>query len=120
MLIKIDRALIAIGNSGILGKGNIIYVPEAPTDFVIALSISNFGIISFIAILLCFIILDGYFLVRLLKLKDLKHKMFFAGFLTMFIFAQIENIGMNPFVSYGGTNIIVYFMFLGVLNSIKN
>jgi len=128
---QLDRALIAIGNSGILGKGNIIYVPEAPTDFVIALSISNFGIISFIAILLCFIILDGYFLVRLLKLKDLKHKMFFAGFLTMFIFAQIENIGMNlgllpiiglplPFVSYGGTNIIVYFMFLGVLNSIKN
>ena len=48
----------------------------------------------------------------------------------MFIFAQIQNIGMNlgllpiiglplPFVSYGGTNIIVYFMFLGILMNLK-
>ena len=58
--------------------------------------------------------------------------MFIAGFLMMFIFAQLQNIGMNlglfpiiglplPFLSYGGTNIIVYFMFLGILiSNIKN
>ena len=56
--------------------------------------------------------------------------MFIAGFLAMFFFAQIENIGMNlgllpiiglplPFVSYGGTNMIVYFMFLGILFHLK-
>ena len=52
--------------------------------------------------------------------------MFLAGFLMMFIFAQVQNIGMNlgilpiiglpmPFLSYGGTNIIFYFIFLGTL-----
>ena len=44
--------------------------------------------------------------------------------------SEIQNIGMNlgllpiiglplPFVSYGGTNIIVYFMFLGILINLK-
>lgn len=128
---QLDRALIAIGSSGFLSNNNRIYVPEAPTDFIIALTINNFGIISFIVILLCFLILDGYFLIKLWRIKNIKYKMFFSAFLLMFTFAQIENIGMNlgllpiiglplPFVSYGGTNIIVYFMFLGVLYNIKN
>lgn len=127
---QLDRALIAIGSSGMLGTGNTIYIPEAPTDFIIALTISNFGISSFIIVVLSFLILDIYFLYYLFKIRNLKYKMFYAGFLMMFIFAQIENIGMNlgilpiiglplPFLSYGGTNIIVYFMFLGVLIGIK-
>ncbi|MDE5539264.1 MAG: FtsW/RodA/SpoVE family cell cycle protein, partial [Bacilli bacterium] len=128
---QLDRALIAIGSSTLLGSKDFLYIPEAPTDFIIALSISNFGLISFIMIIICFLILDVYFLYKTFKLNNLKSKMFYAGFLTMFIFAQIQNIGMNlgllpiiglplPFVSYGGTNIIVYFIFLGMLNSLKN
>lgn len=128
---QLNRALIAIGNAKIIGANNYIYIPEAPTDFIVALSINNLGIISFLLILLCFFILDIYFLFKLFKLNNLKAKMFYAGFLMMFIFAQIQNIGMNlgllpiiglplPFLSYGGTNIIVYFMFLGVLFSLKN
>ncbi len=125
---QLDRALISIGSSSILGSNNFIYIPEAPTDFIIALSISNFGILSFIIIILAFFILDIYFLFKLFRLQNLKAKMFYAGFLMMFIFAQIQNIGMNlglfpiiglplPFLSYGGTNIMVYFMFLGILVS---
>ena len=126
---QLDRALIAIGSSSLFGTNHLIYIPEAPTDFIIALTISNYGIISFIIIALCFIILDIFFLYHLFKNQNLKFKMFYAGFLMMFIFAQLENIGMNlgilpiiglplPFVSYGGTNIIVYFMFLGILASL--
>ena len=98
---QLDRALISIGTSSFFSGNGGVYIPEAPTDFIVALSISNLGIISFI-----------------------------AGFLMMFIFAQVQNIGMNlgilpiiglplPFVSYGGTNIIVYFMFLGILVNLK-
>ncbi len=125
---QLDRALTAIGISNIFKGGNYIYIPEAPTDFIIALSINNLGIISFIIILISFIILDFYFLFKLFKAKNTKFKMFFSSFIVMFIFAQIQNIGMNlglfpiiglplPFLSYGGTNIIVYFMFLGILAS---
>ena len=114
-----------------MGGSHGVYIPEAPTDFIVALSISQLGIISFILILLSFFVLDFYFFVKLFKIKNKQYKMFIAGFLAMFIFAQIQNIGMNlgifpiiglpmPFVSYGGTNIIVYFMFLGVLVNLKN
>ena len=127
---QLDRALIAIGASSLFSTKHLIYIPEAPTDFIVALSISNFGIISFIMMGLCFIILDIFFLYHLLRNKNMTFKMFYAGFLMMFIFAQIENIGMNlgllpiigiplPFVSYGGTNMIVYFMFLGILAYFK-
>ena len=120
---QLDRALISIGTSTLFGGSNGVYIPEAPTDFIVALSISNLGIISFIIILICFFVL-------LFKINNKKNKYFIAGFLAMFIFAQIENIGMNlgifpiiglplPFVSYGGTNIIVYFMFLGILANIE-
>ena len=126
---QLDRALIAIGSSSLFSTNHLIYIPEAPTDFIIALSISNFGIISFIVIAVCFIVLDIFFLYHLFKNNNLKYKMFYAGFLMMFLFAQLENMGMNlgilpiiglplPFVSYGGTNIMVYFMFLGILVSL--
>lgn len=125
---QLDRALIAIGTSGIFSRHKYTYIPEAPTDFIVALSISNFGIISFIIILLAFLGLDAYFLKKFFRERKKSLKLFDAGFLMMFVFAQIENIGMNlgilpiiglplPFVSYGGTNIVVYFMFLGILAS---
>ncbi len=127
---QLDRALTAIGSSSFLSTGNSVYIPEAPTDFIIALTISNFGLIGFILVILSFFILDIYFLVKIFRLKNLSFKMFYATFFIMFLFQQIENIGMNlgllpiigiplPFLSYGGTNIIVYFIFLGILINIK-
>ncbi len=129
---QLDRSLIAIGSSSFFLNHHYVYIPEAPTDFIIALSINNLGFISFIFILLSFFTLDIYFIYNYFKTQNKKKKLFYAGFLLMFIFAQIENIGMNlglfpiiglplPFLSYGGTNIIVYFMFLGILlNNTKN
>lgn len=128
---QLDRSLIAIATSGFLPTGNYIYVPEYPTDFIIALTINNLGILGFILILLSFLSLDIYFIYNYFKIKNTRDKMFLIEFLFMFLFAQIENIGMNlgllpiiglplPFVSYGGTNIIVYFMFLAILLDITN
>ncbi len=128
---QLERALISIGSSSFFSLDHYVYIPEAPTDFIIAFTISKLGIWSFILILLSFFTLDVYFLIHYFKTKNLKYKMFIASFLMMFIFAQIQNIGMNlgllpiiglplPFVSYGGTNIVVYFLFLGVLTHIQN
>lgn len=128
---QLDRALIAIGSSSFFGSSNYIYVPEYPTDFIVAFTIYNLGLFGFIILLICFLILDIYFLILLFKTKNKMYKMFVSSFLLMFLFAQIENIGMNlgllpiiglplPFVSYGGTNILVYFMFLAILIFIKN
>lgn len=128
---QLDRALISIGTSSFFSTNNYLYIPEAPTDFIIAFSISNFGIFGFLIILLCYFSLDIYFFYKLLKNKNERNKMFISAFLCMFLFAQIENIGMNlgllpiiglplPFLSYGGTNTIVYFLFLGIIINIDN
>lgn len=123
---QLDRALISIGASSFFGNKNYIYIPEAQTDFIIAFSIANFGIFGFLAILISYFLLDTYFFHKLLKSKSIRNKMFISAFLCMFLFAQFENIGMNlgllpiiglplPFLSYGGTNTIVYFIFLGII-----
>lgn len=128
---QLDRALISIGSSSFFGNHNHLYIPEAPTDFIIAFSISNFGIFGFLVIILSYFLLDIYFFSKILKIKNKKSKMFLAAFLCMFLFAQIENIGMNlgllpiiglplPFLSYGGTNTIVYFLFLGIIINLDN
>lgn len=127
---QLDRALISIGSSSFFGNNNHLYIPEAPTDFIIAFSISNFGIFGFLIIVLCYFSLDIYFFTKLLKSKSKTNKMFISAFLCMFLFAQIENIGMNlgllpiiglplPFLSYGGTNTIVYFLFLGTIINLE-
>ncbi len=128
---QLDRALISIGSAIMFANSNGVYIPEAPTDFIVAFSIYHLGIISFIFISLSFIVLDCYFIIMIHKLKIKRDKLFVSGFIFMFLFAQIQNIGMNlgllpiiglplPFVSYGGTNIIVYFMFLGIILFLKN
>lgn len=127
---QLDRALITIASSSLFTTGKKVYIPEAPTDFIIAYSIGNFGIISFIFILISFFLLNYYFIKKAINIKNKKYKMFLLSFTLMLILAELQNIGMNlgllpiiglplPFVSYGGTNIIVYFLFLGVIINLK-
>ena len=131
--LQLQNALVAIGSSSWLGSGlgNIsIYIPEAPTDFIIAFTISNFGYISIIIILLCYLIIDIFLIKQYFKSHDTQ-KYFIISFISMFFFQQFENILMNiglmpiigiplPFLSYGGTTILIYFIFLGIiLNSNK-
>ncbi len=125
---QLSQALITIGSSSFLGVGLnkiILYIPEAPTDFIFAFSIGNFGILSAILILLSLFIIDFYLLFKINTTNNKKGKMFAYSYLGMFLFHQIYNIGMNlgllpimgiplPFLSYGGTNTIINFIFLGI------
>ncbi len=131
---QLNNALATIGNTSFLGNGiqkDLLYVPEFPTDFVFTLSISIFGFLGAFIILFCYFILNVYFLSRLFLVKSLEGKIFIHGFLYIFVYQQLQNIFMNlgllpimgiplPFLSYGGSNMIVYFILLGfILNLIK-
>lgn len=129
---QIKTALIAIGSSSFLRfkKSGPIYIPEAPTDFVLAYIISILGFLGLLIILFCYFVIDIYFLNLLYKEKRKEKKLFIAGFIGMFLYQQLQNILMNvglipimgiplPFLSYGGTNILVYFIFLGHIFSHK-
>ncbi len=125
---QIKTALIAIGSSSFFRfkLNGPIYIPEAPTDFIVAYLISVTGLFGFIIIALAYLIIDIYFLNLLFKEKNKQNKLFIAGFIGMFFFQQLQNFSMNvgllpimgiplPFLSYGGTNILVYFIFLSMI-----
>ena len=64
-----------------------------------------------------------------LKTKKYIHKYIIAGFLGMLIYQQVQNIGMTfgllpitgitlPFISYGGSSLLSYFLILGIICNI--
>lgn len=131
---QLENALIVIGSATLLGTGLnkiSLYIPEAPTDFIFAFNLGNFGLISGIIVLLCYYVIDIYLIKTLNKLKNKKIKLFVISFISIFIFQQVINIGMNlgllpiigiplPFLSYGGSTIIIYFLFLGIILNFLN
>ncbi len=126
---QIENSITALGSAKIISF-NItkpgIYIPEAPTDFAFALSSNIFGITGPITILICYLILDLCLINSQKKEKKQTNKLLFKAFLTIFLFSQFENIGMNlgllpiigiplPFLSYGGSFLIILFAFLGII-----
>ncbi len=131
---QLNNALITIGNASLLGHGvqnSMLYVPEFPTDFVFTLFVSIFGFVGGCVLLFSYFLMLLYFIFQLYKVKTFEHKLFIHGFLYIFLFQLIQNVFMNlgllpimgiplPFLSYGGSNMIVYFIFLGfILNMVK-
>lgn len=130
---QLENAIVGMGSSSALSptlSGARIYIPEAPTDFVFAFSITNLGFITGFIILLCYLILDIYLINSFISMKKSTLKYFLACFISIFILNQIINIGMNlgllpiigiplPFLSYGGSTLIIYFIFLGIIFNSK-
>ena len=131
---QITNALINIGSTSLFRfdlNNILLYIPEAPTDFIFAFIIGNFGLVIGIIILLCYLII---FLYIINKNKNIKSKKYnnLVSILTLLLIFQITynismNIGILPimgipltFLSYGGTNSIVSFIIIGIIINIFN
>ena len=127
---QINNALISIGNGNVFGNGSkyIIYIPEAITDFMYANILTIFGFIGGIIILLLFIYID------IILIKNIKYnknnKYYVIGLFGLFLYQQVEHILMDigllpitgitlPFVSYGGSSLISYYILFGIFLNIK-
>lgn len=123
---QLTNGISSIGSAGIFGYGfrnTPLYFPEAQTDFIFAVFASNYGYIG--SVILIFII--GLFDLMLIKLAYKKHgstKYVIIGMVSMLLYQQFQNIGMTigllpitgitlPFISYGGSSLISYFIILG-------
>lgn len=132
--LQLENALISIGSSGLKGSGInkvMLYFPEAPTDFIFSLTLSNFGLIGGFIVLINYILLDLFLSFKIKENNYSYNNLFIAGFLGMFIFQQMQNILMNigllpivgitlPFLSYGGSSTLVYFVCLGIILKLIN
>ena len=130
---QLENALAAIGSSPPNGYGikkTPIYFPEPHTDFIISIIFSNFGFyISIFILLIIFLFNINLIFIGLKSSKN--NKYLIGGTLSILLFQQIQNIGMNlgllpitgitlPFISYGGSSLLSYMILIGlILNTNK-
>lgn len=99
------------------------------TDFAFISILAHYGWIASIAIILAVTLLSIKLILNAIKIKDNYGKLLIIGISSMFILQSIFNILMNmnlwidsslnlPFVSYGGTNLIINMMSLALILSI--
>lgn len=134
---NILQSLASIGSGGFWGKGlgrgtqgRLGFLPEAHTDFIFAAFAEEWGMLGVIFLTLILIFL----LYRMIKIAIGSSNNFARlGVLgvALIIFSQvIIHIGMNvgllpitgltlPFISYGGSSLLVSFVAIGFLESIK-
>lgn len=126
---QLTNALAAIKAAGLFGFGignTPIYIPEAHTDFIFSIFSSNFGLVGTIILIVTIMVFDYGLLNLANKTKDKSHKYIILGFVTMILYQQIQNIGMNigllpitgitlPFISYGGSSLLSYMFGIALI-----
>jgi rod shape determining protein RodA len=133
---NLDQSLIAVGAGGLTGVGygngtqtNLDYVPEQHTDFIFTVAGEEFGFVGAMGVLLLY----GLLLWRAIRIAALSKDPFgtlvAAGIASMFAIQMFVNVGMVigimpitgiplPFLSYGGSSLLVSFAAIGMLESI--
>lgn len=137
---QLRQSLISVGNGGMLGlRGSSTketsvsyaaqYVPEVQTDFIFSSIAEQWGLVGVLFLL----ILYGLLISRMIAIgrtsKDTFGSIICIGLVTYFLFALLQNIGMNiglmpitgitlPLLSYGGTSLLTTVISIGLILNI--
>lgn len=130
------QSITAIGSGGVFGKGlgygsqsQLHFLPEAHSDFIFAVLAEEAGWLGIVI----FFFITGLFYFSIISTAE-KSRDNFGYFLSIgifwcFLIHFVLNVGMNlgmlpviglplPFLSAGGTNLIISFIFVGILQSV--
>ena len=126
-----QRALDAIKQGGLTGQGmgeGILKdkVPEAHTDYIVAVISEEFGALFVLFIVILFLTLSYKVLSKVFFEKDEFLKLALVGLISMLIVQTFIHIGVNtrllpttgmtlPFLSYGGSSLIGSSIIAGVI-----
>lgn len=135
---QVIQSMTAIGSGGILGKGLYQgsisqngFLPVTESDFIFAVLGEELGLIGMlVVILLFFIFLNRIYLVSR-NAKDDYGNIMASGFLGMLFYQIFQNIGMTigvipvtgvtlPFVSYGGSSMLMTLIIMSIIFNIYN
>jgi rod shape determining protein RodA len=132
---NIRQALIAIGSGGLWGKGigqgsqsQLRFLPEAQTDFIFSVIAEELGFIGASALIILFGVVE-WRLVRIMREASDDFIAVTVGGIAITFFIQFfVNVGAEvgllpltgitvPFVSYGGSSLIINLMMIGIVQS---
>ncbi len=131
-----QQAKIAIGSGGMFGSGighgvqtNLGYVPEQQTDFIFTAVAEQLGFIGSVGLLSLLGVIAWRVLHAAVVARDIFGRLICAGLFAFIAFSVFQNAGMTmgimpitgiplPFVSYGGTAVLVFFSAVGLALSV--
>ena len=133
---QIIQSLYAIGPGGLFGMGlgssiqKHFYLPEPQTDFIFSIISEELGFLGVLIISLLFVFIFYRCIKITLNTKDLFGKFLSFGLSFMLIFQTILNLcvvigvvpvtGVTlPFISYGGSLLLVSMISIGIILNIS-
>ena len=133
---QIIQSLYAIGPGGLLGQGFLnsrqkqFYLPEPQTDFIFSIISEEFGVLGVIIVCGLFLIVLSRGIKIALNAKDDFSKYLAFGMIFQIIVQTIMNlmvvIGLIPvtgvtlpFLSYGGSSLLITLISIGILLNIS-
>jgi cell division protein FtsW len=133
---QIVQSLLAFGKGGLVGVGpgagkqKLFFLPEAHTDFVFAVIGEEFGFIGCMAVLGLFGVLLWHGMAVAGRSQNPFARYLAAGITSMIVLQAVMNVAVVvgilptkglplPFVSYGGSSLVVTLVSIGILLSIS-
>ncbi len=131
-----QQAKNAIGSGGLFGSGigkgaqtNLGYVPEQQTDFIFTAVGEQLGFVGSVGLLGLLGVIAWRVLHAAVVARDIFGRLICTGLFAFIAFSVFQNAGMTmgimpitgiplPFVSYGGTAVLVFFGAVGLALSV--
>ena len=132
---QIVHSLMAFGTGGIWGSGigkgvqKLFYLPEPHTDFIFSVIGEEWGLVGVLAVLFLYILILWSGLSIAQNTYDLFGSYLAAGITAAIGLQVCVNLGVSlglvptkglplPFLSYGGTSLVISMMSIGILMNI--
>lgn len=133
---NVRQAIIAVGSGGLTGKGlgrglqsQLKFLPERQTDFIFASSAEEIGFLGVSLLISLYAFISFRLFYYLSLARDYLARYLVGGVFAVFLVQVLINIGMNigimpvtgiplPFLSYGGSSLFVFYIFMGVVQNI--
>ena len=132
-----SKAKIAIGSGGLTGDGymkgeskNRKFIPYPYSDSIFVVIGEEFGFQGAAVVLMLYFLLIYRMIIIAFQCFDLRGSFIIIGIVSMYVFQVFQNIGMMiglmpitgitlPFISYGGTSLLLNMLCIGLVFSVK-
>lgn len=133
---QLKQSLFAVGTGGLFGKGvgnslqKMLWLPMSESDFIFAIIAEEMGFIGAIAVLIIYGVIIWRGVVIAMRAPDLTGMLLCTGSVGILAVQVIINVAVVigivpttgivlPFISYGGSSVIVFMMLMGIILNVS-